>query len=213
MKFFYKYGTLSLAMLLLLTFLLIYLTDHFILTAGFYQLNGDPLYGIPGRDLNIYEALQKWVYISSAAYLLVKLGVIALIIHTGMYLHNFEAPFRNIFKIIVLSEFLFLLPAAIKILSFNYTFPNGTLLDWHRYYVFSALTLFDSAPADWYYALQTFNLFEIAYWFLLGFGIAKISGLKYDHALRIVVTTYVPALVVWIAAVTFFTLMMFPATG
>jgi hypothetical protein len=213
MKSLFKNGTPALALLLMLTFLLIYITTHHILTVGFYENNGDPLSGIPGQDLNVYETLQKWIYIYSAVYLLIKLGVITLILHTALYLNNQDVSISKIFSVTVLAEFIFLIPATVKIISFPYTFPQGTLLDWHRYYVLSLLSLFENIPADWYYALQTVNVFEIVYWFLLAYGVSKIATLNYDRSLRIVVTSYVPALVIWIAAVTFFTLVMFPSTG
>jgi hypothetical protein len=213
MKLLFKHGILSFALLLLLTFLLIYLTDHYILTVEFYKNNGNALSGIPEQDLSIYQALQKWVYVSSAVYLLMKLCVITLIIHTALYLQNEDVSFRSVLKITILAEFVFLIPAAIKIFCFYYTFEHVNLLDWHRYYVFSALSLFSDVPADWFYALQCFNVFEVAYWFLLALGISRISRLNYDQSLRLVVFSYVPGLLIWIAAVTFFTLIMFPATG
>ena len=213
MKFLYRHGKLSLILLLSLSFTLIYITNHCILTLEFYQNNGNALSGIPGQDARVYEALQKWVYLTSAIWLMLRLGVIALILHTALYLHDHQLSFNSIFKITVLAEFLFLIPAAIKVISFNYTFEHGTLLDWHKYYILSALSLFNDVPADWFYALKSFNLFEFGYWFLLALGISKITKLGFDHSLRIVLISYVPGLLIWIAVVTFFTLMMFPATG
>jgi len=213
MKILLKYGKFNFALLLCLTFLLIYITDRYILTVGFYEDSGEFLSGIPGKDIAVYETLQKWIYFSSALYLLLKLGTITLILHTALYLNDQNVPIGNIFKVSVLSEFVFLIPALIKVLTFRYTYPNGNLLDWHRYYILSLLSFFKNVPADWYYALQTVNIFEIIYWFMLGFGIAGVTGLNFDRSLRIVVISYVPALLVWIAAVTFFTLMMFPSTG
>lgn len=213
MKYLHRNGKLNLAILIAFTFLLICLTNRFILTVDFYENNGDPLSGIPGRDSNIYEALQKWVYFSSVVYLLIKLGLITLILHTALYLRDQEVPFRKIFNVVVLAEFIFIIPATIKLITFNYTFEHGTLLDWHRYYVLSALSLFPEVPADWYYALQSLNLFEFAYWFILAFGVSKITSFRFDAALTIVVTSYVPALAVWVASVTFCSLLMFPSTG
>ena len=213
MKFLYKYSIPELALLLFLTFLLIYLTGHYVLTIEFYENNGDPLAGIEGQGRNVYETLQKWVYFTSAIYLLVKLGVIALILHSALDLHNEKVPFNSVLKITTLAEFIFLIPAAIKIFSFHYTFVHGNLLDWQRYYVFSALSLFKEPSAAWLYALQSFNLFEIIYWFLIALGISGISELNYDQSLKLVLISYVPGLLIWITAVTFFTLMMFPATG
>jgi hypothetical protein len=87
------------------------------------------------------------------------------------------------------------------------------LLDWHRFYVLSAITVFGSAPADWFYALQTLNMFEIGYWFLLAYGISRITEMNFDRSLRIVVFSYVPALFLWLAVVTFCCLMLFPGTS
>lgn len=213
MKFLLKNGKFSFAVLLSLTFGLIFITERNILTVGFYQAGGDVLAGVPGREVTVYANLQKWIYFSSALYLLLKLGTITLILHTALYLHNQQVSLREIFSVSVLAEFIFLVPAVIKIFTFNYTFPHGNLLDWHRYYILSLLSLFDNVPADWYYALQTANVFELAYWFLLAFGISKITTLNFDRSLRIVLCSYIPALFIWVAVVTFFTLMMFPSTG
>jgi len=213
MKILLKYGAFNLVLLLLLTFLLIWITQKIILTPEFYENSGDPLSGVPGQGGSILDMMQKWVYISAAIYLLFKLGCITLILHTALYLNNQNVSLSSIFKIATLAEYLFLIPAAIKIATFTSTYHGGNLLDWHRYYIFSALLLFKEIPADWYYALQSLNLFEVLYWFLLGYLIKQISSLSFDQSLRIVAVSYIPALVIWISAVTFISLLMFPSTG
>lgn len=213
MKLLLKNGALNLLVLLLLTFVLINITNRYILTPGFYSNGGDPLSGIPGQELSIYENLQRWIYISSGTYLIVKLAAITLVLYTALYLADQPVSYKDIFNVVVLAEFIFLVPAVIKITSFYYVFPHGTLEDWRQYYILSALSLFKDAPADWNYALQTINVFEIGYWFLLAFGIYRLSDLNYDKSLQIVVTAYLPALFIWVASVTFCTLMLFPASG
>jgi hypothetical protein len=213
MKIMLNNGKLNLIILLLLTFGLIYITGERILTISFYESSGDPLSGFAGQGSKVMESLQSWIYVSSAVYLLLKLGIITLILHTGLYLNDQDIPIGRIFRITVLSDFIFLIPAAVKIFSFHYAFPNGTLLDWHHYYFLSALSIFNEVPADWSYALQSLNVFEVTYWFALAYGISKISRLSFDRSLQVIVLYYVSAFVSWIAAVTFFTLMMFPATG
>jgi hypothetical protein len=200
-------------MLLSLTFLLIYLTDHYILTINFYENSGDPVAEVPAQESVVYESLQKWIYLASAFYLLIKLFFISLVLYTAFYLSNHPVPFGKVFNVAVLADFIFLIPAVSKFFWFQYKYPEGTLADWHRVYILSALSLFDSAPADWYYALQTLNVFEVAYWFSLAYGIYKISSLDYDRSLKLVVCSYVPALFIWVATVTFCTLVMFPSTG
>ncbi|MEZ2338396.1 hypothetical protein AB6735_22300 [Mucilaginibacter sp. RCC_168] len=213
MKLLLKNCYLNLIVLLTLTFILIYFTNRYILTVGFYENSSDPLSGIPGESQRIYESLQSWIYISSAIYLIAKLFIISVILSIALYLNDQQIKFNRIFKVTILAEFIFLIPACIKIVSFRTVFPDGTVSDWHQYYILSALSLFKGVPADWAYALQTLNVFEVGYWFLLAFGISRISGLDYDLSLRTVVVSYLPALIIWVAVVTFCTLILFPGFG
>jgi hypothetical protein len=213
MKNMFKHTKWRLLLLLTCTFILIFLTDRYILTAAFYENNGDPFSGIPGQSTSIYNALQKWVYLSSAIYLLVKLFAITIILHTALYLKEQNVSVSKVFSVVVTTEFIFLIPAGIKLIIFNNTLQHANLLDWHRYHIFSALSLIENAPADWYYALESLNLFEFAYWFLLAFGISKITSKGFDESLRTVVFSYVPALFIWVITITFITLIMFPATS
>ncbi|MGF7079041.1 hypothetical protein [Mucilaginibacter sp. UYCu711] len=210
MKSMLKNCYVNLIILILLTFLLIFVTNRNILTVGFYENGGDPLSGIPEQGVKVYESLQNWIYFSSAVYLLIKLCLITLIIYTALYLNDQVVPAGKIFTITVLAEYIFLVPATIKTLSFPLLFPNGSLLDWRKYYILSALSIFEEAPADWSYALQTLNVFEVAYWFILAYGIFKVSKLNYDQSLKIVTVAYLPALFIWVTVITFLTLLLFP---
>ncbi len=213
MKVLMKNGIAHLLMLLCFTFALIWITGEYVLTPELYANSGNPLSGIPGRDAGVVAMLQKWIYLSSAAYLMIKLGLITLILHTALYLFHQNVPLHRVFKITVIAEFIFLIPAAIKLGTFSYTYPDGNLLDWHQYYVLSALTYFKGVPAAWYYALQTLNLFEVIYWFLLAQSINGITKLTFDQSLKLVLVSYLPSLVIWVATVTFISLLMFPSSG
>ncbi|QEM07215.1 hypothetical protein DIU31_028325 [Mucilaginibacter rubeus] len=196
-----------------LSLILVSITSHFILTIKFFENSNEYLSGIPGQETGIYNSLQKYLYLSNILYGIFKLTLIALIINTGLYLSDVNVAFGKTFLITVLCEFIFLVPAIIKIFWFKHYYPNGTLTDWHRVYILSALSLVDKVPADWYYPLQTLNVFEVAYWFLLAFGIKKISKLNFDQSLRIVVLSYVPALFVWIAFISFCTVILSPGNA
>jgi len=196
-----------------LTELLIFITNHNILTLDFYANSGDPVAGIHSAEIQAFENLQKWIYFLSAIYLIIKLAFIALILYTALYVGGHQVRYLGIFQVSVYAELVFFVPATAKIILFHVYYPQGTLTDWHKFYFLSALSIFESAPADWYYALQTLNIFEFAYWFALAFGICRLSELNFDRSLRLVLFSYVPALIIWIAAVTFFTLIIFPNTG
>jgi len=213
MKMLFKSNFFGLGVLLGLSFLLIGLTNKYILSVDFYNNSGDILSGIPGQDASVYNALQKWVYISEALYELFKLIVVTLILHTALYLNDQPVSFGRLLKVVIFSEYIFLIPAALKIPWFLYKYPNGTILNWHHTYILSALSLFDTLPADWYYPVQTLNVFEVCYWFLLAYGIFRITKLDFDRSLRIVVISYLPALLIWVSIVAFCTLAIFPNNG
>ena len=44
----------------------------------------------------------------------------------------------------------------------------------------------EPASADWYYPLQTLNIFELTYWFLLAFGIYKVTKLDFGGSSHLV---------------------------
>lgn len=213
MKTLLKSNFFGLGVLLGLSFILIAIAGKYILSVGFYNNSGDIFSGVPGQDAGIYDALQKWIYISDVVYTILKVNFIALIIYTALYLKNETVSFKRLLNIVIYCEYVFLIPAAIKIPWFLYRYPNGKVAEWHQTYVLSALSLFRDVPVDWYYPLQTLNVFEVAYWFLLAVGISRISRLDFDNALRTVLISYVPSLIIWVAAVSFCTLVLFPQYG
>jgi len=196
--------TLTAASLLLISF-----TDHLILTPGFYKNNGDIL-GYDDNTLSAYLHMQQWIYFYEVIYLAVKLSVVALVLYTALYVSNRAISFATLFGITTLSEFIFVIAAFGKVIWFHYYYPDGTLEDWHKTYLLSALSLFPQVKAAWYYPLQTLNLFEIGYWFLLAFGLSRTSKLDFDNSLQMVLKSYLPALIVWVACVMFTTLLFFP---
>ena len=210
MKSIFKSNFISLGILLGLSLVIVTITSHYILTVKFFDDSEAYFSGIPGQEANVYASLQKYIYLTTVAYILVKLLITALVLYTALYLADKFIPFGKALHIAILSEFIFLLQAVLKIAWFNYRYPHGTLMDWHSVYVLSALSITGDVSADWYYPLQTLNVFEIAYWFLLALGIRKATSLNYDQSLRLILASYVPLLFIWVVTVTFCTVMVFP---
>lgn len=213
MKTLFKSNLGGLGILTGLSFLLIYITGKYILSISFYNNSGDIFSGLPDQDATVFDALQKWIYITDVLYIVVKVNIIAMILYTALFLSDQNISFDRVLNIVIKCEYIFLVPAAIKIPWFLHEYPNGTINDWHKTYVLSALSLFDNVPADWYYPLQTLNVFEISYWFLLAYGLTKITKLNFDSALQTILVSYLPALIIWVATVCFCTLTMFPSHG
>lgn len=195
----------------LVSCMLVMLTDKYILTNDFFTRNGQYLSGIPGQELSVYDMLQKWIYLSTVSYLFARVLMVTLILYTALYLSEVSVSFKKMLRCVILAEYIFLIPAVIKVFHFYRMGSAFTLEDWHLYYPLSAMQLAGTVPADWHYSLQTLNLFEVMYWFLLAAGIHRITGLTYDKSLQVVVRSYLPALLIWVALLTFLTIIYFPA--
>lgn len=198
------------AILIFISLLFIVLADKFILTPAFYDQNGQPMSGIPEMELTVYRQVSGVVFWYAALYLIVKLLVVSGVLFTGLYAFGNRAPFLGVLMIVTLAEFLFLVPAAVKVWWFARLGPGFTLDEWQQFYFLSAASLSDRVRPVYLYPLQTFNVFELGYWFLLAAGLRSLTGLDFDRSLRVVVFSYVPALFLWIAVVVFFAMIYFP---
>lgn len=191
---------------------LIILTDKLILTPQFFERSNEFLSLNPAQNISLYAQLQKWSCLYEGIYCLIKVILISCLINAALYLHGFKVAFKDVFQVATLCEFIFLIAAALKLYWFYLHFnQSGTLLQWHKTYLLSALSLIPDAPASWIYLLQTLNAFEILYWFALGYGISKISKQSFDSALQIVTRSYLPALVAWVLLVSFISVLLFPS--
>lgn len=213
MNFTKKSGLISLGFLTGLSFALIYITNRDILTPQFYENSGQAFAGIPGQDKSVYASYQKWIYFYEALYIFIKSNFVSLMLYTALYLAGQQPGFLPVFQVVVLAEFVFLFAAVAKIICFPLCYPQGTLAEWHHFFPGSALSLLPAAPADWSYALQTLNLFELLYCLLLAAGLRQVTALSFVRALLLVFASYLPGLLIWVASVTFCTLLFFPNHG
>jgi hypothetical protein len=138
----------------------------------------------------------------------IKFLLVSFALYLGYFLSNIKTkvPFGSIFKIVILAETVFFLPAIIRIIWFLVIETKYSLDDVQYFYPLSLLNIIDYKTIDlwWIYPLQTLNLFEAAYWVVLAIGIAKIiPEISTEKAFVIVTTSYGTGLVLWITAVMF----------
>ena len=103
------------------------------------------------------------------------------------------------------AELLFLLPVLIKILWFLFVQTDYDLNDLTQFYPLSVLNFFDAdaIPRYWLYPLQVLNLFEVAYCFLLAYGVADVTGFSFKRSFGLVMSSYGVGLVLWVVLVMF----------
>ncbi|WP_181163827.1 hypothetical protein [Pontibacter mangrovi] len=204
-----------LVFLIIVSLFLLFVSKKLLLDDGLYyeafsdQLSISQISSLIERQNN-YEIL---TYTLVAVTILVKCSVIALILYTGTICMGVNIEFNKLFKIAIISDFIFLIPNILKIGWFCCIQNNYTLSDLQFFYPLSALNIFEtnSISQIWIYPLQLLNVFEVAYWFLLAFGIHRLIKSNFDKSLKLVLSSYIPAMLLWVVFIMFLTVTFNPA--
>lgn len=213
----------------LLRVIVIYLFFNFSLgilfeyTLNYNELINNYLYEkLTKQQMNSYFLYKKKWQLFSYVFIIIVFLMKTLLVSSVLYIGTFffskiKVIFKHLFYIVVKAEFVFLGVGVLKIVWFYFFQTNYTLEDLQYFYPLSALNIVGYKGLDsWFiYPLQTLNLFELAYWFLLAYYVGKIASPtkskeenKYpiDFGLKIVASSYGSALLLWIVVVMFFTL-------
>lgn len=156
-----------------------------------------------------FQKKWQWAgYVFTPVFLLIKTIIIATILYIGLFFSNKDLKFKNLWNIVLKAEFIFLLIPVFKIIWFHFFQPNYNLEDTQNFYPFSALNIVGYKDLEtWFvYPFQTLNLFELAYIIYLGYQVGKLTNTNTDNGLKLVAYSYVPALLLWVVTIMFFTL-------
>ena len=159
---------------------------------------------------NIINFNKKWEwvrYLLLPLILLIKITLISSVLWMGTFFFDKKIIYNKLFNIVTQAEFIFMLVAIVKVIWFAFQ-QDYTLRDVQSFYPLSALSIigYEGLQPWFVYPFQTLNLFELAYWILLAWLLAKELQSTTDKALKIVASSYGSALLFWVVAVMFFTL-------
>lgn len=207
-KIFFPYCILILILTGLQRFLLI--NDQVFYNSFSEQLDNDRI-----EQMLDIEKRWQWLTIGIVPIIyFIKFLLISCCIYTAtiLFYQKLILSFSTIFKIVILSDIIFFIPIILKIIWFIGFHQHYTLENIQRFSPLSILNLFDDKAVDalWVYPLQSFNLFEVIYLFVLAFWLSKFSNGSYDDSLGLVLYSYVPGLLIWVVFVMFLTVTLNP---
>lgn len=155
-------------------------------------------------DSNHFEYLNL---VSIPLTLLIKTLIISTLLFTVNFFLAKNLKFIDLLVANIKAEFVFLLPILYEIFYFKFVATTHTLTDINNFSALSILNAVGYKNVDsWFiYPLQTLNLFEVAYCFLLVYFLSKPNKISNNDSIKIVSFGYVPAIILWV------TLMMFIA--
>lgn len=161
----------------------------------------------------IFESNKKWEWLTYAfipVIILVRSLLVSVCLSVGNFFYDMEekTPFKEFFRIALAGEFVLVLVGYFKFAYFYFIKTDYTLQDLQQYYPLSYTNFLDlEKVAPWlHYPLQTINLFEIAYFFVLVYGMHKLLKNKYSKDFEITAVSYGSGLLIWMGFVMFLTL-------
>lgn len=201
----------SFIFLIIMNFILIKVAETIIISRKLIVEYYYNIYSL--EEINEFLSLQqRWQWISYAiilVFLLLKITLVSSVLYIGTFFYSkVSVTFKQLWAVALKAEFVFLLVGVAKIVWFYFFQTNYTLEDIQFFYPLSALNIVGYKGLEaWYiYPFQVLNLFEVAYIFILAYYIGKLTQTNTDRGLTIVSASYVPALVLWVVCVMFFTL-------
>ena len=128
-------------------------------------------------------------------------------LYIWLFFNNKDIKFKELFLVVVKAEFIFLVVGIIKLV-YLASSSDLTFEDIQYYQPLSALSIvgYDEIAAWFIYPLQILNLFELAYWILLAYLLARQVQVTVDNAFKVVLGSYGSALVIWVVFIMFLTL-------
>lgn len=159
---------------------------------------------------NIIENKKKWEWLSYLLIILVqstKILIISFLIQLGVSLFNMNLKFKKTFYLVTKAEFIFVFVSLVKMIILYFK-GNYTFEDILYFYPLSALHFVGyEGLSPWFiYPLQTLNLFEVFYWFVLAFYLAKELKKPIDFGFKIIASSYGSSLIIWVVTVMFISL-------
>jgi hypothetical protein len=188
-------------------------------TSNFILLTEDVYYEVLQNQISLEKidelisGNQKWgwlIYTFIPIFLFLKISLVVGSLFIGTSIQRNTISMRPIFKIVILSEFIFLLLPIIKLVWFSVFNTDYNLNDLQ---LFSPLSIFSLTSQNlvesWLvYPLCLLNLFELAYWCILAWQLKDILNRDFVGSLGFVAKTYGVGLLLWVIFVMFLTVSL-----
>ncbi len=160
------------------------------------------------RIEQLLDFRDQWAWVNYAilpiVYLL-KFTFITLWLLCGIILFGYKTSFKKIFQVVLMAEFVWIIPSILTLIWFGLIATDYTLIDVQYFQPLSLLNFFDLQHVEsWLvFPLKSLNIFEVVYMLVLAIGIKKVIQKDYNTSLGFVVPVYGLGLVTWIVFITF----------
>ena len=161
---------------------------------------------------DFFTVQKKWQWLGFLfvpIFILLKISIISTIVYIGIFFFTINnTSYKRIWGCVIQAEFIFVSVQILKLAWFYFFQSSYNIQDIQYFMPLSALNIvgYHGLDAWLIYPLQVLNLFELAYIIYLSYQIGQLTATNTDNGLKIVGYSYVPALLLWVTVVMFFTL-------
>ena len=151
-------------------------------------------------EMGVFRLLDGLQYFGIPFMYLFKFTVIAFVIWIGCFMFGYKVTYPQLWRVTLISEFVFLIPEIIKFGWFFFFEGDPSYFDFRAFYPLSILQLFDytSLHDKWLYPLKALNVFEGLYWIALVVGVHYSAKKRKNIAYYIVFSSYVLMFALWL---------------
>ncbi|KAB1159655.1 hypothetical protein F7018_04920 [Tenacibaculum aiptasiae] len=153
---------------------------------------------------------KKWEWLGFVIIPLIiitRSSLVAICLSVGAFFYDLDKDlkFKLFLNITLQGEFVLVLVVYFKLFYFAFVKNDFVLRDVEEYYPLSYINFLDiGSLTPWLiYPLQTINLFEVVYFFVLVYGLHKLLKNKYWKSFEIVAVSYGTGLAIWLGLVMF----------
>jgi hypothetical protein len=151
-------------------------------------------------EMWVFDLIFGLQYLSVPFFLVWKFTLTAFILWVGCFMFGYLITFNQLWRWVMFSELIFIVPELIKPLWFMITVDDPIYQDVVAFYPLSLINLVDynAIAPRWHYPLKSLNIFEPMYWFALTVGVFYLSKKKWRISVYIVLSSYVLFFLLWL---------------
>ncbi|QSE98436.1 hypothetical protein [Fulvivirga lutea] len=151
-------------------------------------------------EMGVFHAINALQYLTIPVVYLWKFVIIAFIIWVGCFMYGYRITYAQVWKVVLISESVFLIPEFLKICWFMFIETDPNIFMIREFYPLSLINLADTSELSdqYFYPLKALNVFEVAYWFVLVEGIHTMASKKKSIAYNIIFSSYVLFFFLWL---------------